>query len=223
MRIRWFWSISVALVLAIALVLTGCGGGGGGQGRRGWWRRRADHGRLGHLLPTDGVHENGKPVGFDIDLMNEIAKRATCRPSTRTSPSTGSSPALATTSTTRALVVHHNQGAREEGRLLRPLLQRRPVAHGPERLHQVGRRHRRRYRRGATRHHRGTEGERVQAGGDDNRRSQDLRHHHRRLRGAGERPDRGRHKRLPGLRSRPTRATGRSRSSRPSRPASSTA
>src|ERR671921_1511985 len=76
MRIRWFWSISVALVLAIALVLTGCGGGGGGQGGGG-----SDGGEQITVAsdiayPPFEFEKNGKPVGFDIELMRAIGKRA---------------------------------------------------------------------------------------------------------------------------------------------------
>jgi ABC-type amino acid transport substrate-binding protein len=76
MRIRWFWSISVALVLAIALVLTGCGGGGGGQGGGGGGGGEQITVASDISYPPMEFTKNGKPVGFDIDLMNEIAKRA---------------------------------------------------------------------------------------------------------------------------------------------------
>src|ERR687896_1925661 len=75
MRIRWFWSISVALVLAIALVLTGCGGagqGGGGGGGGGEQITVASD----IAYPPFEFEKNGKPVGFDIDLVREIGKRA---------------------------------------------------------------------------------------------------------------------------------------------------
>src|SRR5829696_8206828 len=73
MRIRWFGSISVALVLAIALVLTGCGGGGGGQGGGG-----AEEIKVASDIayPPFEFEKKGEPVGFDIDLMREIGKRA---------------------------------------------------------------------------------------------------------------------------------------------------
>jgi ABC-type amino acid transport substrate-binding protein len=73
MRIRWFESISVALVLAIALVLTGCGGGQGGGGGGGGEQITV---ASDISYPPMEFTKNGKPVGFDIDLMNEIAKRA---------------------------------------------------------------------------------------------------------------------------------------------------
>ncbi len=72
MRIRWFGSISVALVLAV--VLTGCGGGGGGQGGGGGSEQITVASDIAY--PPFEFEKNGKPVGFDIDLMREIGKRA---------------------------------------------------------------------------------------------------------------------------------------------------
>lgn len=74
MRIRRFGSISVALVLAVALVLTGCGGGGGGQGGGGGDEQIKVASDIAY--PPFELEKNGKPVGFDIDLMREIGKRA---------------------------------------------------------------------------------------------------------------------------------------------------
>jgi len=76
MRIRWFGSISVALVLAIALVLTGCGGGGGGQGGGGGGGDEQITVASDIAYPPFEFEKKGKPVGFDIDLMREIGKRA---------------------------------------------------------------------------------------------------------------------------------------------------
>src|SRR5215204_2815537 len=77
MRIRWFWSISVALVLAIALVLTGCGGGGGGgQGGGGGGGGEQITVASDIAYPPFEFERKGKPVGFDLDLMREIGKRA---------------------------------------------------------------------------------------------------------------------------------------------------
>ena len=76
MRIRWFWSISVALVLAIALVLTACGGGGGGQGGGGGGGGEQITVASDIAYPPFEFEKKGKPVGFDIDLMREIGKRA---------------------------------------------------------------------------------------------------------------------------------------------------
>src|SRR5215216_4857820 len=77
MRIRWFWSISVALVLAIALVLTGCGGGGGGgQGGGGGGGGEQITVASDIAYPPFEFEKKGKPVGFDLDLMREIGKRA---------------------------------------------------------------------------------------------------------------------------------------------------
>jgi ABC-type amino acid transport substrate-binding protein len=73
MRIRLFGSISVALVLAIALVSTGCGGGQGGGGGGGDEQITI---ASDIAYPPFEFEKNGKPVGFDIDLMREIGKRA---------------------------------------------------------------------------------------------------------------------------------------------------
>src|ERR671921_811251 len=80
MRIRWFWSISVALVLAIALLLTGCGGGGGGQGGGGGGGDEQITVASDIAYPPFEFEKKGKPVGFDIDLMREIGKRAGFKP-----------------------------------------------------------------------------------------------------------------------------------------------
>jgi ABC-type amino acid transport substrate-binding protein len=73
MRMRWAGSnFPVALVLAIALILTGCGGGGQGGGEQITVASDISY-------PPFEFEKNGKPVGFDIDLMNEIAKRANLR------------------------------------------------------------------------------------------------------------------------------------------------
>ena len=70
MRIRWSGSnFPVALVLAIALILTGCGGGGQGGVEQITVASDISY-------PPFEFEKNGKPVGFDIDLMNEIAKKA---------------------------------------------------------------------------------------------------------------------------------------------------
>src|SRR5215208_5200357 len=78
MRIRWFGSISVALVLAIALVLTGCGGGGGGGQGGGGGGGGGEQITVASDIayPPFEFEKKGKPVGFDIDLMSEIGKRA---------------------------------------------------------------------------------------------------------------------------------------------------
>jgi ABC-type amino acid transport substrate-binding protein len=76
MRIRWFGSISVALVLTIALVLTACGGGGGGQGGGGGGGGEQITVASDIAYPPFEFEKKGKPVGFDIDLMREIGKRA---------------------------------------------------------------------------------------------------------------------------------------------------
>ncbi len=73
---RLFGSISAALVLAIALVLAGCGGGGGGgdQGGGGGGEQITVASDIAY--PPFESTKNGRPVGFDIDLMREIGKRA---------------------------------------------------------------------------------------------------------------------------------------------------
>ena len=76
MRIRWFGSISVALVLAIALVLTGCGGGGSDQGGGGGGGGEQITVASDIAYPPFEFEKKGEPVGFDIDLMSEIGKRA---------------------------------------------------------------------------------------------------------------------------------------------------
>jgi polar amino acid transport system substrate-binding protein len=79
---RLFGSISVALVLAIALVLTGCGGGGGGGGQGGGQGGGGGGGGEQVTVASDIAYppfefeKNGRPVGFDIDLMREIGQRA---------------------------------------------------------------------------------------------------------------------------------------------------
>src|ERR687898_2546817 len=79
MRIRWFGSISVALVLAIALVLAGCGGGaGGGEEGSGGGGAGGEQITVASDIayPPFEFTKNGRTVGFDIDLMREIGKRA---------------------------------------------------------------------------------------------------------------------------------------------------
>jgi ABC-type amino acid transport substrate-binding protein len=72
---RLFGTISVALVLAIALILVGCGGGGGGDQSGGGGRERITV-ASDIAYPPFEFTKNGQPVGFDIDLMREIGKRA---------------------------------------------------------------------------------------------------------------------------------------------------
>jgi ABC-type amino acid transport substrate-binding protein len=75
MMTRLFGTISVALVLAIALILVGCGGGGGGdQGGGGGGEQITVASDVAY--PPFEFTKNGQPVGFDIDLMREIGKRA---------------------------------------------------------------------------------------------------------------------------------------------------
>ena len=73
---RWLSSVLPAvLVLAVALVLTGCGGGSSGGGSGG---DEAEQVKVASDIayPPFEFNKGGEPTGFDIDLMNEIAKRA---------------------------------------------------------------------------------------------------------------------------------------------------
>ena len=73
---RWFGNVfPAALVLALALVLAGCGGGGGEQGGGGEEPEQVTV-ASDIAYPPFEFNEGGEPTGFDIDLMNEIAKRA---------------------------------------------------------------------------------------------------------------------------------------------------
>ena len=85
--------LSVLLVLAVAAFVAGCGGGqggGGGEGGGGGGTGGATGGATGSIegsgetitVASDIAYrpfeyvENGEPVGFDIDLMREIGRRA---------------------------------------------------------------------------------------------------------------------------------------------------
>ncbi len=72
---RLFGSISVALVLAVALILASCGGGAGGGDQGGGGGEQITV-ASDIAYPPFEFTKNGKPVGFDIDLMREIGKRA---------------------------------------------------------------------------------------------------------------------------------------------------
>src|SRR5918998_207884 len=74
---RLIGSILAALVLAVALVLASCGGGGGGgEGGGGGGGGEQITVASDIAYPPFEFEKNGQPVGFDIDLMNEIGKRA---------------------------------------------------------------------------------------------------------------------------------------------------
>ncbi len=88
MMTRWFGSIITALILAVVLV-AGCGGGGGGgQGGGQDGGGGGEEGLGGEQVTVASdiayrpfeFYRGGEPVGFDIDLMNEIAKRANFEP-----------------------------------------------------------------------------------------------------------------------------------------------
>ncbi len=59
------------LAAALSLVVAGCGGGGGGQGGGEDITVASDI-----AYPPFEFEKDGEPVGFDIDLLNEIGKRA---------------------------------------------------------------------------------------------------------------------------------------------------
>jgi ABC-type amino acid transport substrate-binding protein len=82
MMIRWFRSIvPVALVLALAVAVAGCGGGGGGEGGGGGGGEPETITVASDIAyPPFESTKNGKSVGFDIDLMREIGKRAGFKP-----------------------------------------------------------------------------------------------------------------------------------------------
>lgn len=63
----------VGILLGL-LVVTACGGSGGGSGGGG----KAEDVKVASDIayPPFEYEKKGEPVGFDIDLMNEIAKRA---------------------------------------------------------------------------------------------------------------------------------------------------
>ena len=81
MVIRWFRSIvPVALVLALVVAVAGCGGGGGGEGGGGGGETETITVASDIAYPPFESTKNGKSVGFDIDLMREIGKRAGFKP-----------------------------------------------------------------------------------------------------------------------------------------------
>lgn len=67
--------VLIPLVIAVLLVATACGGSGGGGGGGG---EGAEDVKVASDIayPPFEYEQKGEPVGFDIDLMNEIAKRA---------------------------------------------------------------------------------------------------------------------------------------------------
>jgi polar amino acid transport system substrate-binding protein len=74
---RWLSSVLPAVfVLAVALVLTGCGGGEGSGGGGGGGEAEQVKVASDIAYPPFEYNKGGEPTGFDIDLMNEIAKRA---------------------------------------------------------------------------------------------------------------------------------------------------
>jgi ABC-type amino acid transport substrate-binding protein len=67
----------VALVLVVLLLVAACGGGSGGGGGGGGQASAEDVKVASDIAyPPFEYEKNGEPVGFDIDLMDEIAKRA---------------------------------------------------------------------------------------------------------------------------------------------------
>ena len=80
MVIRWFKSIIPAtLVFALVVAAAGCGGGGGGEeGGGGGGGGESETITVASDIAYRPFEftQNGKPVGFDIDLMREVGKRA---------------------------------------------------------------------------------------------------------------------------------------------------
>ncbi len=68
--------VPAALVFAVALVVAACGGGGGGGGGEQGGGPEQITVASDIAYPPFEFNKNGEPTGFDIDLMNEIAKRA---------------------------------------------------------------------------------------------------------------------------------------------------
>jgi ABC-type amino acid transport substrate-binding protein len=68
----------VALALVVLLLVAACGGGSGGGGGGGGGQASAEDVKVASDIayPPFEYEKNGEPVGFDIDLMDEIAKRA---------------------------------------------------------------------------------------------------------------------------------------------------
>ena len=76
MVIRWFNNIiPAALVFALVVALAGCGGGGG-EGGGGGGESETITVASDIAYPPFEFTQKGKTVGFDIDLMREIGKRA---------------------------------------------------------------------------------------------------------------------------------------------------
>ncbi len=75
---RWFRGIILAaLVFALVVAAAGCGGGGGGGGGEGGGGGNEKITVASDIAyPPFEFTKNGKAVGFDIDLMREIGKRA---------------------------------------------------------------------------------------------------------------------------------------------------
>jgi ABC-type amino acid transport substrate-binding protein len=67
----------VALALVVLLLVAACGGGSSGGGGGGGQASAEDVKVASDIAyPPFEYEKNGEPVGFDIDLMDEIAKRA---------------------------------------------------------------------------------------------------------------------------------------------------
>lgn len=62
------------LAAALSLMVAGCGGGGGGGGGQGGGEDISVASDIAY--PPFEFEKDGEPVGFDIDLMDEIGKRA---------------------------------------------------------------------------------------------------------------------------------------------------
>lgn len=81
---RWLRSVLVAVLGSAILILAGCGGGGGEQTSAGGGTTGMEGAVSGETITVASdiayrpfeFTRNGEPVGFDIDLMREIGKRA---------------------------------------------------------------------------------------------------------------------------------------------------
>jgi len=106
---RSFATLALAAALLLAAACGGGEGGGGGEQTAAGSGEGTAGMEAGRTITVASdiayrpfeFYRNGEPVGFDIDLMREIGRRAGFTPSSRTSPSMASSPASAPTSTTR--------------------------------------------------------------------------------------------------------------------------
>ena len=75
--VRWGRLLPIFLAVAVALALVGCGGGGGGGDQGGGGGGGEDITVASDIAyPPFEFERDGEPTGFDIDLMDEIGRRA---------------------------------------------------------------------------------------------------------------------------------------------------